>query len=300
MTSTRGNRLRSLLQGLAVSIALAPAAWAQGFGPDPFRPFNSQYDAYVYGTAPTSGTASLPFRSGVRGANQFENYLSELQGADRSRAENYGIGMPYYRRAVDPRFLRPDRDYVPNFKSNRAFEHTQERITEKYMAFFEERDPQKRAKLFNDYARAHASVSRLLATGRRNNASRVMEAAEEIVAPRRPPAARETPDAPPAPTRDTRRGATATNPDAERSAPRRSSTRAGDGAGLFIPPAPAPPRGLSGGRDRRAPSDVLDRARGLRDNDRRDLDPPITQPRPRRRPVTPPADPVTPADPGDR
>ena len=24
------------------------AVWAQGFGPDPFRPYNSQYDPYVY------------------------------------------------------------------------------------------------------------------------------------------------------------------------------------------------------------------------------------------------------------
>ena len=28
------------------------AAFAQGFGPDPFRPFNSQYDSYVYPISP--------------------------------------------------------------------------------------------------------------------------------------------------------------------------------------------------------------------------------------------------------
>ena len=119
--------------------------------------------------------------------------------------------MPYYRRAVDPRFLKPNRDYVPNFKSNRSFEKTQERITEKYLAFFEEHRPSRSGRSCSrTTSERKPTVSRLLVTGRRNNASRVLEAAEEIVAPRRPAAAGE-PDESPAPTRTPRRGAAATD-----------------------------------------------------------------------------------------
>ena len=52
MTSTRGNWLRCVLGGLTVLVGGATNAWAQGFGPDPFRPYNSMYDPYVFGTAP--------------------------------------------------------------------------------------------------------------------------------------------------------------------------------------------------------------------------------------------------------
>lgn len=52
----REKRLRTLLTVLAGMIAPASAstAFAQGFGPDPFRPYNSQYDAYTYPQGPAS------------------------------------------------------------------------------------------------------------------------------------------------------------------------------------------------------------------------------------------------------
>ncbi len=31
--------------------------WAQGFGPDPFRPYNSQYEPYVRAIGPASPAA---------------------------------------------------------------------------------------------------------------------------------------------------------------------------------------------------------------------------------------------------
>ena len=88
MTSTRGNWLRSLLAGLGIvgAAAAAPTVWAQGFGPDPFRPYNSQYDAYTYPMGPATpdaGGAAIP-RSGVRSANQFQEYLNEIQGVGRA------------------------------------------------------------------------------------------------------------------------------------------------------------------------------------------------------------------------
>ncbi len=305
MTSTRGNWLRSLLWGVAISSVLVAArgARAQGFGPDPFRPYNSQYDAYVYpiGPAGPGGDSRNPgYRDGVRGANQFENYLQELQGADRSRVERYGIGMPYFRSTVDPRFLKNDRDYVPNSpnsKSGRSFEKTQQRITEKYMAFFEERDPQKRAKLFKEYSRAQSSVSRLLATGRRTNAARILAAAEEAVSPR---GAAGEPEASPARTRTPRREAPATDGGTAPVSPRRSSSRGATVApDMASPPAPPPPGSSAGGRSRRTASDVLNRARALRDEVARDLAPPPVQPRPARRSRTP-TNPATPTNPTDR
>jgi hypothetical protein len=299
MTSTLGNRLRFLILAVVAlgALVVAPRANAQGYGPDPFRPWNSQYDAYIFPIGPSGPNAAngpAGVRSGLRGSNQFENYLSELQGADRSRVEKYGIGMPYYRSAVDPRFLRPDREYVPNFKSSRSFEQTQQRITEKYVAYFSERDPKKRAQLFKDYTRAQAQVSRVLSSARRGNATRVLEAAEEIVSPRQRAGVRDELDTRSRPTRDSRRGAQATDDD-EPLPPRRSATRGtGDGPTL-IPPAPAPP-GSSSGRlkSRRSASDVLNRAQGLRDSDSLDLMPPPARPRTMRRPTTPVEPPANP------
>ena len=55
MTSTRGQWLRSSLTALVILIAPASMStvWAQGgYGADPFRPYNKQYDAYTYPSTP--------------------------------------------------------------------------------------------------------------------------------------------------------------------------------------------------------------------------------------------------------
>ena len=56
MTSTREKWLRSLLTALAAMLWGADQSplWAQGFGADPFRPYNSQYDAYTYPMGPAT------------------------------------------------------------------------------------------------------------------------------------------------------------------------------------------------------------------------------------------------------
>ena len=84
MTSTRGNWLRSLLAGLSIAAAQTGASTvsAQGFGPDPFKPYNSQFDAYTYPTGPGQA-AGLNARFGNGGANQFQNYLNELTSGGR-------------------------------------------------------------------------------------------------------------------------------------------------------------------------------------------------------------------------
>src|SRR5262249_23691469 len=147
MIPTQRHWLRYLLSAIAAVVALGGSfsVKAQGLGPDPFRPFNSDYDKYTYPLAPTTpeGGAGGQFpRSGLRGANQFQDYLNELQGAERQGSERYGIGLPYFRSSVDPRFDRAgNREYRPNRLTDRTFEETQELITQKYFAYFTEKDP---------------------------------------------------------------------------------------------------------------------------------------------------------------
>ena len=80
---------------------LSTAARGQGFGPDPFQPYNSQYAPFVYPVAP--GPMDYGYNNGlargVRGANQFENYLNSLQtsaaGGEREpRARAHPIFRP--------------------------------------------------------------------------------------------------------------------------------------------------------------------------------------------------------------
>jgi len=299
MTSTRGNWLRSLLAGLSIAAAQAGAstAWAQGFGPDPFRPYNSQYEAYTYPTGPGQ-SAGLNTRSGGMGnANQFQNYLNELTGAGREGPERYGIGTPYYRSAVDPRFdKKGDREYRPNSKADQTFEQTQESITEKYLAYFSERDPKRRAALLRDYNQTRRRVSRALST-RRVNPSSTLDAATapEPVGRSSQPAGRREADL--TGGRDSTRRST--NLDRSDSSPLRAPSpgSAERRSGSIPPPPPLPPAAASrSSRTRRTPGEVLDRARRIDGLD--DLMPGTgassATSRPARRGATPP--PIPPSD----
>jgi len=269
MTTTRGKWLRSALAGLSIAAAQAGAssAWAQGFGPDPFQPYNSQYEPYTRPVGPASPaagqSAGMNGRSGGRGDNQFQAYLNELSGAGRARDEKYGIGMPYYRAAVDPRFdVDGRREYRPNRKADRTFEQTQELITQKYLAYFAERDPKKRAELLRDFNQTRGRVARALST-RGEDASRILDKATQIDADRR--------------SRPTTLGRDDDLTGTERSTPRSNAAersgssplRSGSAASRLgsIPPAPPLPPGAAG-RTRRTPSEVLNRAqRGAGYND---------------------------------
>ena len=140
--------------------------------PDPFRPYNAQYDAFVFPIAPGPMDAGfnngLP-RQGIRGANQFENYLNSLQGT----GSHAGAGTPYYKanRAYDREF---NRDYRPNREADAGFDTNQEMVTELYFRYLREKDPQKRAEIFRDYNRARSRADRDLAaprTARRSTAT---------------------------------------------------------------------------------------------------------------------------------
>jgi len=266
MTSTRGKWFQSLLTVLVILVGPegTSTVWAQGgFGADPFRPYNNQYDAYTYPMAspdmvPSAG--GMP-RMGVRGANQYQGYLDELEGSERRGTDRYGTGMPYYRSAVDPTFdPKGDREYRPNSKVDRTYEHTQEVITRKYLAYFAERDPKKRAALLKDYNRTRSNVSRAM-SARREDPTRALEAAtaDDFGESKSPSAARRA---------DALPGTADGKPRSP--LPRRStralSTEAGNrgGTGLIPPPPPLLPGGDNRGiTRRRRPSEVLDRSRRL-------------------------------------
>jgi hypothetical protein len=146
-----------------VSVAAAPACLAQGFGPDPFRPYNSQYDPFVYPVAP--GPTDFGYNrggiNGIRGANQFESYLNSLQGSALGSGAGFGggaglrggIGTPYYQanRAYDREY---DRIYRPNKEADAKYESDQSKYTSLYFEYLRERDPKKRAELYREYVRA--------------------------------------------------------------------------------------------------------------------------------------------------
>jgi hypothetical protein len=242
--------------GLLLLTAGAPAVRAQGFGPDPFLPYNSQYVPYTYPTGPATpdaGGSGPLFQQGIRGANQFQTYLDEVFGMGRAATERYGIGLPYYRSAVSPDF-RQDRDYRPNRESAASFEETQQRLTARYLAYFEEKDPKKRAQLLREFQALRRQTSRVLST-RRESASQFVESARRLESKdevRTKPSdtdmddesrpGRSTPAPPPPALRD--------------STTRRKSR-------LSTPSPYGLDRGGSRSGTRRTPSDVLDRARGL-------------------------------------
>jgi hypothetical protein len=228
---------------------------AQGFGPDPFQPYNAQYEPFVYPVGPAipaaGQSAGANVRSGVRTANDWENYMNSLAGAGRAGSERFGIGMPYFHSAVDPRFDKDGkRQYRPNRKADRAFERSQELIAEKYLAYFSERDPARRAALLRDYSLARRQVTRAL-----SSAGGAQTRLLERVAPSENERGRRTT----ATERDAESpaGEDAMNQpsDAERSSSARGRTRA-------IPPPP-PLRGGAAARPRRTPDEVMERAKRL-------------------------------------
>ncbi|MEJ7640205.1 MAG: hypothetical protein WKF75_20130 [Singulisphaera sp.] len=163
---------RPAASGLALIIVLAygTIASAQGHTPDPYRPYNSMYEPYVFPTYPRAdgyfpNQGRLEGRSGPSQANQFQNFLDETPlGANPSGlTRSAGAGTPYYRahRRVDPR-NRPN-----NSDADRLFREKQEdrdvkyfEARSKYQEALNERDPQKRARLIKEYAAAKRLAER--------------------------------------------------------------------------------------------------------------------------------------------
>jgi hypothetical protein len=245
-----------------VWLGAAPACRAQGFGPDPFQPYNSQYIPFVYPVAP--GPTDFGYNrggvNGIRGANQFMDYLNSLQGpglgagtGGGGAGSRGGIGTPYFQanRAYDREY---DRIYRPNKEADAKYESDQGKYTQLYFEYLREKDPKRRMELFRDYTRARR------------------QAEQDLVAPRAT-AAR-------AGTRSPRRSMTAAEGGEaaglrgrDRSSPppvlpsrggRARSGRADSGNSPEIGPAPSP-FGDSSARSSTSrpvvPSEVLDRAK---------------------------------------
>jgi hypothetical protein len=185
MIAIRGGWVVRLLSSIMVGMVVSGPneAWAQGFGPDPFRPYNRQYDAYTYPMGQMGLDAAMS-RMGNRNANQFQDFLNDLQGPTKG-----GAGTPYYRSAVDPNSFsqrfRDEREYRPNRKTEQSFEEAQQQLSEKYFAYFEERDPKKRARLLKDYTLARRQATRALST-RRVSPDRILDSASQLDSGARP------------------------------------------------------------------------------------------------------------------
>jgi hypothetical protein len=165
---------RNITLPFLLVLVFATAGWAQGFGPDPFQPYNSRFNPFVYPVAPgpldygwNTGRNTEPV-AGIRGANQFENYMNSLQGIGGGARQGAGAGTPYYRanRAYDREY---NRVYQPNKEADAQFESNQEMVTDLYFKYLREKDPKKRAELFRDYNRARSRADRELASPRGAN-----------------------------------------------------------------------------------------------------------------------------------
>jgi hypothetical protein len=262
-----------------VCLGVAPACLAQsGFGPDPFRPYNSQYDPFVYPVVP--GPMDYGYNrggvNGIRGANQFQNYLNSLEGANLGTGAGSsgaglrgGMGTPYFQanRAYDREY---NRIYQPNREADAKFDSAQSQVTKLYFEYLREKDPKKRIELFREYSRARRRVQSDLA------APRTTATRAATRAPRRSVTAAEGGEAAGVGGRDG-----SSPPPALRSRGTRArSGRTDSGTLPDLGPAP-PPFGDSSSRSGSSravvPSDVLDRARRT---DRTRPDSRVRSPRP--------------------
>ena len=96
--------------GFLIAVGSARSSWAQGFTPDPFNgvgDYNIGYRDYLLPTYPNGFTVTpnQGVLSGGARANQFQKYLDEFEGVDRSLSEidvsrnqpGSGSAVPYYR-----------------------------------------------------------------------------------------------------------------------------------------------------------------------------------------------------------
>jgi hypothetical protein len=194
-----------------------PAANAQGFGPDPFKPYNSRFDPFVYPVAPgpldygnNQGYTGSD-RRGLRGANQFENYLNSLRnGTGNARTgggPGAGAGTPYYRadRSID-RETEKLYQYRPNRVADEKFEANQEEVSKLYFRYLREKDPRKRAEVFREYSKAKNLAGRDLsaAPGSRTREAAARSNRRESAAPKplqSTPSSARSSNPPPADTR---------------------------------------------------------------------------------------------------
>ncbi len=224
---------------VAAGLGRVDVANAQGFGPDPFRPYNSQYDAYVFGVAPGAldgvGNPTLN-RQGVRTANQ---YREAVEGLDTSNRYDRSF------RAYDQDRRRV---YRPNAQADKNYNARRAKASDIYFQYLRETDPRKRAALFKEYNQAQSDIARGLADDPNARGSRRSRAGSDVPPTPEDRTAAERPEAGAVPPSPDGYGSRSGMPGARA----RRGSRAASGARSDSPPAPA--------GDDPSPSDVLDRA----------------------------------------
>lgn len=162
--------------GLAV-LGWVSSARAQNQTPDPYMPYNSAYEAYVYpvypnatGYTPNQDVLEGPSGYMSRGGNRFDDFLGTSDGfllGDEfgPQRRRTGPGVPYY-----SSYRRYDRDYdriyQPNAGVDQKYYQDRQQNHTKYLEYLRERDPAKRAQLYRQYTLQNQRVSRELAAPR--------------------------------------------------------------------------------------------------------------------------------------
>jgi hypothetical protein len=163
--------------GLAALIApvLAAPARAQ-HTPDPYNIVgegnlgyeNAMFPTYPNGAGFTPNQGVLQGRSGVSRANQFQDFIQELDGvgsdSDPFSARGRGRSDPYYRahRQFDEAF---NRVYAPNAAADKVYNEDKEARTKKYLEYLRESDPKRRAELYREYNKSSLKAARDFGAG---------------------------------------------------------------------------------------------------------------------------------------
>jgi hypothetical protein len=171
---------RILLLGFVVAATLATGSEAVAqLSPDPYNPWNSQYDAYVYpsipgGTGVYPGQAAYEVPNGNRGANRFsaeviEPYdrASRDEGGPRVPLRR-GVGVPYTRafREYDQLYGRV---YTPNAEADETYNKARQAREQAYSEWRAEKDPKARAERRAEYNRFNRELLREQLFGSRNS-----------------------------------------------------------------------------------------------------------------------------------
>ncbi|MHC5538531.1 hypothetical protein ACYOEI_09910 [Singulisphaera rosea] len=176
MAASRSTFSRSGVRFSALAtmiFGLGHVALGQDHTPDPYKPYNAAYESFVYPVYPTDGyypnQSVLSGQTSMSRANQFQDFLDDLDGAGRSSQggrRRGGLGTPYYeasRDAYDPKAGRGGSSSAARddqFYSDRQARH------DSYINYLRERDPKKRAELYREFTQGSSRLSRELSSVR--------------------------------------------------------------------------------------------------------------------------------------
>jgi hypothetical protein len=181
---------------VVASVSAASTLFAAGrvsaqLSADPYRPYNEQYEQYVYPSYPT-GVGVVPNQAVLEGrggsARSFQRYLEEEDEMDRASSNasvapgRRGVGSPYYRayRDYDETYRRV---YTPNKSADETYLANRKTRDGIYSEYLRETDPKKKAALLKEYQEYSQKALRQLNQGRGRG---TRPAAERANAPSRP------------------------------------------------------------------------------------------------------------------